>query len=142
MNWGHKITLAFIAFAAFIFYIVIGSFRQNVDLVTDDYYAQEIAYETKMRQKANFKALTSKPSILVSPKAITINFNGNHVEAGNIHFYHPSREIFDQNLEIDLNTEGKQTVSREQLVAGLYRVNLTWTGEGKEYFHQETIFVR
>ena len=142
MNWGHKITLSFIAFAAFIIYMVVGAFRQNVDLVTDDYYAQEIAYEAKMIKKANFNKLESKPKVVANKGGISLDFFENKVENGSVYFYHPSREIFDQTIDLKLDDKGRQNIPRGNLVAGLYRINLQWTSDGKEYFHQETIFIQ
>lgn len=142
MNWGHKITLSFIAFAAFIIYMVVGAFNRDIDLVTDDYYAKEIAYESKMRQKANYNQLVVKPEVVAHKDEVIIDFKELNVESGEIHFYHPSREIFDQNLDLNLDHEGKQKIDRKLLTAGLYRANLTWQAGGREYFHQQTIFIQ
>ena len=38
MNWGKGVTIAFVLFVGFIMFMVVGAFRQNFDLVADDYY--------------------------------------------------------------------------------------------------------
>ena len=61
---------------------------------------------------------------------------------GEIHFYHPARKDFDKRFPIARNEEGIQEITKSQLVKGLYRVNLTWTSNGKDYFQQENIFIQ
>ena len=49
-NWGYKITVFYLVFIAGIMYLVIQSSRQKMDLVTTDYYAQELKYQDKIDQ--------------------------------------------------------------------------------------------
>lgn len=141
MNWGHKITLAFVAFVAFIMYMVVVAFQQDIDLVSDDYYAQEISYQDKMQQKANYNALTDVPTVKVLGDKVEWNFPGTSAVEGTVYFYHPSKENLDKKVAIDL-TDRKQNLSTSELASGLYRVNLSWKADGKEYFHQESIYVQ
>ncbi|MEQ9230499.1 MAG: FixH family protein [Cyclobacteriaceae bacterium] len=141
MNWGHKITLAFILFAAFILYMVVKAFQQDIDLVAPDYYAQEIAFQGKMQQQANLQDLGERVELTIRSNEIEIEFPS-EITTGEIHFYHPSRSIFDKKMEIKLDESNKQLIERSELVLGSYRVKLTWTADGKEYFQQETIFLK
>ena len=42
MNWGHKIIIVFVVFAAGILTLVTKSMRTRVDMVTPDYYGEEL----------------------------------------------------------------------------------------------------
>ena len=53
MNWGHKIVMTFIVFAAIIISMVVISMRQDVSLVAADYYKQELAYTEQMNKLEN-----------------------------------------------------------------------------------------
>ena len=57
-NWGYKIVLVYCVFVAGILYLVVQSSRQQMDLVTDDYYAQEIKYQEKIDQSKRASALS------------------------------------------------------------------------------------
>ena len=57
-NWGYKIVLVYSVFVAGILYLVVQSSRQQMDLVTDDYYAQEIRYQEKIDQSKRASALS------------------------------------------------------------------------------------
>ena len=45
LNWGHKLTIVFIAFAAFIFFLIYKTTQSHFDLVSKDYYKDELAYQ-------------------------------------------------------------------------------------------------
>ena len=48
MNWGHKIIAVYVVFIAGMIFLVFKSSRQNIELVTEDYYAKELVYQQKI----------------------------------------------------------------------------------------------
>ena len=48
MNWGYKILMVYVIFIAGILLLVFKSSSQNQDLVTEDYYEQELKYQQKI----------------------------------------------------------------------------------------------
>ncbi len=53
MNWGKSIVLVFIVFAGFIGAMIYQMCRQRIDLVRDDYYQSEIAYQQQINRLTN-----------------------------------------------------------------------------------------
>ena len=45
MNWGYKIMLAYVVFIAGILFLVFKSSSQKVELVTENYYEQELKFQ-------------------------------------------------------------------------------------------------
>jgi hypothetical protein len=142
MNWGHKIALSFILFAAFIMYMVVRAFQEDIDLVSEDYYAQEIKHEDKMRQIANFNELETQVELKQLADQISFTFPKQSEASGQIHFYHTSRKIFDKSYAIGLDENFQQRISKSDLAQGSYRVKITWLADGKEYFQQHQLFVQ
>ena len=144
MNWGVKVTIAFVLFAGFILYMVVRSFQQNIDLVSDTYYLEEINYQDRIDQKANLTALGEKAMISqVSSDNVLIEFPTAHADAtGQIHFYHVSRDIFDKRFQVETDSLARQSVGVGKLVAGRYRVKLSWTAVGKDYHQESEIFIK
>ncbi|WP_421765114.1 FixH family protein [Ekhidna sp.] len=140
MNWGHKIVIAFVLFAAFIGYMVVRAFQEDFDLVAEDYYAQEINYQQKLNKLSN--TAEAGKSVLVKQKGgeVILTFP-DKVATGNIHFYHPSRKIFDRTFKIAL-TDQVQKIKRSELVAGNYRVNITWNTDDQDFYQQSTIYIQ
>lgn len=141
MNWGNRIVVVFILFASFIGYMVIKAFQEDIDLVSEDYYAQEINYQNKLNSLAN--AAEDDKSVLVKQMGgqILIEFPETRA-SGKIHFYHPSRKIFDRIFEIDLSHGNIQKIDRSELIAGNYRININWKANNTDYFQQSKIFIQ
>ncbi len=140
MNWGYRIVVAFVLFAAFIGYMVVKAFQEDFDLVTEDYYAQEINYQEKMVKLANAESSGKKIEIKQEAKKLIFTYPVQSI-TGTIQFYHPSREIFDKTFEIALQ-EGSQEISKEDLVPGNYRININWREGEKDYLQESKIFIR
>ena len=141
MNWGNKIVLAFVLFATFIGYMVVKTFQQDIDLVAEDYYAQEINYQEKLNMLANADKHDKKVVVKQMGDQILLTFPDNEV-AGTIHFYHPSRKLFDRTFEIDLSDKNIQKIDRSELIAGSYRVNISWQEGNEDYFQQSKIYIQ
>ena len=63
MNWGWKITLLYISFAAGILTLVFLSINQKIDLVDKNYYERELVHQSRLDQQKNYAALEKKWSL-------------------------------------------------------------------------------
>lgn len=140
MNWGNKIALAFLCFAAFIGYMVVKAFQEDFDLVAEDYYAQEINYQQKLEKLANTESSGKHVTIAQQQDRLVIHFPDKEA-TGTIHFYHPSRKQFDKLFDIAL-VKGTQTVAKKDLIPGNYRVNINWQAGGKAFLQESKIFIQ
>ncbi|MEM9339000.1 MAG: FixH family protein [Bacteroidota bacterium] len=139
MNWGNKIALSFIAFAAFILFMVIKAFHQDFDLVSEDYYAREMNYEKQLIQQANLRKLGDKVEVQQLAGQVTFTFpSKQEIEEGEIHFYHPSRKMYDKRIKV---STGKLMINHNSLVPGNYHVNIAWTVDGIHYLQKEKLFI-
>ncbi len=140
MNWGNKIVLAFVCFAAFIGYMVTKAFQEDFDLVAEDYYAQEINYQQKLVKKANTREFGQVVEIQQGREYVLLDF-ADVKATGTIQFYHPSREIFDKTYDIEL-VGGVQKIAKQDLVPGNYRININWTTNGHDFLQESKIFLQ
>ncbi|MFT7030901.1 MAG: hypothetical protein ACI83W_001674 [Marinoscillum sp.] len=142
-NWGTGIVIAFALFITFITYIVIQGFRQNIDLVSDTYYLEELHFQDRITQKSNLA--NSGLNLQVSQDQANIvvtfprEFSGSE---GKIYFYHPSRELFDKTYEIALSADQSQVISKEDLIQGHYKVKVEWVANEVPYFQEMALLVR
>ena len=136
MNWGKKITIAYLAFVALIVTMVVVSVRQKVDLVSADYYAKELNYQSDLNKLNNAKALSSQLKCLVLDNALQIQFpaeQSSSIISGKIFIYKPSDNKSDR-------TNGIQVLPTSSYSKGMYRVIVDWTVDGKD-FQSESIVV-
>jgi hypothetical protein len=142
-NWGYKIAVFYLVFIAGIMFLVIQSSRQKIDLVTEDYYAQEIKYQEKIDQSKRADGLSEPIRFDVSEKGILIRFpkefSGKKI-TGNVQLYYPADEKKD--LNADLQTDQNQfllPIPANQ--SGMHILKLNWEAEGLSYYFEEPIFM-
>ncbi len=146
MNWGHKITIAFIFFGVFIISLVTVCVRQDFYLVSPDYYQKELAYEVEMVRTQNTLALPEKPQIaLVNDKRslelIFPNELKDDIKGGKVLFFRPSNARKDFTEAINLDQQGQQQFDVTSMERGFWRIELTWQDGGKEYQLEKKIFL-
>ena len=109
INWGTGIVLAFIGFISFIMYFIISmnvDDKYNYDLVTEDYYAEELAYQEDIDKLKNSKDLTENISFTKSDEGLIISFPKNidfNKISGQVFLYRPSNKHLDFDTAISLS---------------------------------------
>ncbi|NID10699.1 FixH family protein [Fibrivirga algicola] len=137
MNWGKSIVLVFIVFAGFIGSMVYLMVSQRVDLVREDYYQDEIAYQKQIDRVARTARLSRAPALAldVNRQQIALNLPAGW-EKGKLTFYRPSDSLKDQTIQLVSN---QQTVSTAGLITGIWRAQLSWSANGEDYYYEQTL---
>jgi hypothetical protein len=142
-NWGYKIVLVYCVFVAGIMYLVIQSSRQQMDLVTDDYYAQEIKYQEKIDQSKRASALSEPIRFQLTEAGIEVDFpkefNGKKI-IGSALVYYPANEKKDFSVSIN-TTQGKILISIPDKRSGMHILKINCEVEGVSYYFEETVFL-
>lgn len=142
MNWAMKITITMILFAGILATMVVVCMRQDIFLVADDYYAQEIQYQGRINEINNYNALETALNINYKKANKTADFvipQGNESTKGTIVFFRPSDARFDFEQTIALDSNGQQQLDLSGKVPGLWKVKVAWTDNGTAYFTEQTI---
>ncbi len=139
MNWGHKIAAVYISFALFMIFLVVMAFRQNFDLVADDYYAQEIAYQGRIDQMNNAKEKDYMVTAEQDTEKLTLRFP---VPATNVkvHIFRPSDEGMDLRQSSETSTT-ELTFLRKDLSTGKYLAKVEWQAEGETYYEEKILII-
>ncbi|MCG6959238.1 MAG: FixH family protein [Ignavibacteriaceae bacterium] len=143
-NWGTGIFISYSVFMLLTIITAVYFMNQDVSLVTDDYYQQELKYQDQIDKIERTNALSEKPAIDFDGLGVNISFPKLLIEknvVGKIHFYRPSDPGLDFALPISLNSEGIQLISTKQLAAGYWRLKLNWMMNGKEYYNEKAIII-
>ncbi|HEX5171018.1 MAG TPA: FixH family protein [Cyclobacteriaceae bacterium] len=141
MNWGNWIVVSFVLFAAFIATLVTVCVRQDISLVTRDYYKEELVYQSQLDRMNNAAKLERKPVIsVVKNESLRVEFNpSDEIQHGALQLFCPSNDRFDRQFEIASSSGNKLFFPITNLQKGMYRAKLTWTMKGKEYYMEEVI---
>lgn len=137
MNWGHGLTITFIAFAGLMIFMTVKSFQQNIDLVTPEYYREELAYQQRINEIKN-AAGAQQVSITEMDDAFVLDFPSNPKE-GYLHFYRPSDQSLDKYY--NLTASKNETISSEGLVSGYYILKLHWSDQDQAFYQEKGVVI-
>ena len=143
MNFGGRIVVLYLSFVALIVTLVVMSYGQKVELVSDDYYSQEMKFQDKIDAINNEKSLVGSIHHSINGNEITLiadsSLLSNDFE-GSIHFFRPSDSSKDIQLKMNF-VNNTQAIDSKQLIHGAYKLQLSWTSNQKKYFKEEVIFI-
>lgn len=139
MNWGTRIAIGYGAFVVFIMALVFMAFRQDFDLVADDYYEQEIAYQGRIDQMTNAQDDKQKVDIVKTDSSYELAFSST-VNDVKVHIFRPSDDTKDIVME-ESEVASNLAIPSNQLIPGKYLVKVEWKVDEKTYFQEQTLFV-
>jgi len=144
INWGTGIVLAFIGFISFIMYFIITMNVNNKyshDLVTEDYYAEELNYQNDINKLTNANNLNQKITYKKSAEGLIINFP-NDIDftkiKGKVFLYRPSNKQLDFDTAISLS-KPYLLIPDNRLVDGRWNIKIDWKFNNQSYLYKETI---
>lgn len=132
------ITFFTLAILGCVGFVVFCSLHPS-ELVAEDYYEQEIRYQSQLDQMERVRASGSLASIQYNPdlKLITISIpesQGQPQPAGKVELYRPSSANLDQSVKLDVDGQGSQQIDAGSLQPGLWKVKVTWSAGGKDFY--------
>lgn len=138
MNWGNKLVVVFVAFALFMGYMVYRALSTKYDLVSKDYYKDELRYQERIDGVKNAFALDS---VTISQDASTIQIklpkeHKGYAVKGEVLFYCITDDSKDFKLPLQVDSSATQVVMKKQLQKAPYQVKLNWQ-VGKDAFYNE-----
>lgn len=142
MNWGKSVVLAFILFAVFIGVLVTVCVRQDISLVSRDYYNEELDYQAKIEGARNVGQLSHQPEIILTEgQSLQVKFDFHELESGKLVLYSPADIAEDKIFKIERTTSPLQTFSTGSLKKGNYKVKMIWTMNGKDFYFEKSIYI-
>ncbi|MFC2176416.1 FixH family protein [Bacteroidota bacterium] len=139
MGWGWRIAIFYGSFVVLMVGMVILAFQQDFDLVADDYYEQEVAYQGRIDQLTNAKNDSQKVVVSNVNGAIQLSF-AVPAQDVKIHFFRPSDDTMDFKLE-QPNIDSNLAVPITRFSKGKYLVKVEWKYNGKTYFQEDNLFI-
>lgn len=140
MNWGKWIIASFILFAVFIATLVYISVSQDINLVTKNYYEEELAYQDQIDRMQNTKSLEVLPTIVIENGILQLQYDDlPRISAGKIDLFRPSDAQLDQKFELARTEDTSVQFQLTSLKKGLYKARFSWEMNGKGYYYEKII---
>lgn len=139
MNWGNGIVLVFVVFVALMATMVTICMKQDdLHLVTDNYYEEEIRYQDHIDKVINSQESEKEAlSFDAGSKVLTLNLPIG--AKGELHLFRPSDARMDRKISVDILKKDVNTVNLHELETGYWRVKLTWQEDGQGFFEEKKI---
>ncbi len=141
-NWALGVTILYGGFALFMVGFLVVSTFHKVDLVEDNYYDKEIAYQNHIDKVKRTKALTHPLVWKRTASSLQFQFPKELPEvSGTIKLYRPSDSAHDVIVKIKPDGDGRQEFSIKGLEKGLWRMQADWRSGSETYYNEEIIFI-
>ena len=143
LNWGYKIAIVYLLFVAGIIYLVVQASRQNIDLVTENYYAEEIQYQERIDEKNNTQSLSAPLEINVQHGVLTVSFPqefAQKVLKGEVQLYCPSPST-PSSLSAQSTENNRMKISLPEQNQGFHQLKVKWEAEGVKYYFEKNLML-
>lgn len=122
--------VAFVAFAVFIASLVTVCVREDVSLVSKQYYRDELKYNDQQARLQRTAGLVRPPSVQVANGEVIVTF-AEAIAHGSLSLQRPSQTQLDRTFSLD--TVPVQRFLPDRWEPGLYRATLEWSVAGVDY---------
>lgn len=141
-NWGYKLLVTYVAFVGLMGYLVYRCVTTNFDLVTPEYYKDELAYQQVINGTVNANALSSPVAVVTGGQYITIRLPKemhNQKVKGMAWFYCPSDARRDKKIPLKMDSDAVQEIPLREILPGHYTVKIAWDSNNAHYYTEQHI---
>jgi len=145
-NWGTGLVIFFIIFVSTLFFILYKSTQYDNALVIDNYYEEDINYQSHYDKKQNTADLKEKLKIDYDASANTVlfSFPADTISpaAGTIWMYNPVQKSQDKTVPFAVDENMNFTLLLGNVSKGRLKLKIDWTQGGKEYYMEEELLIQ
>jgi hypothetical protein len=144
--WPVGIIAACALFVAGTAGLIALACSQKVDLVSKDYYEQELRFQSQIDRAERTRRTAGQASIAYDParQCITVSLPPGHVHGnvwGSVQLYRPSAAGMDRAVKLDPDASGVQRLDAAGLAPGLWKIRLSWTVDHQDYYLENQVIV-
>ena len=140
--WPLGIVLVFVLLIGGLATAVTIACTHRDYLVSENYYEQELNFQSRMEAAVRAEKSGAKISGEVSGGKIFIHLPAVQLAqklSGQIELYRPSAPELDQQRALQPAADGTQSVDVSKLAAGAWAVRVSWNAAGENYFLEQKI---
>lgn len=144
MNWGNKLVVVFIVFGAFIGYLVYRAVTTKYDLVSKDYYKDELRYQDKLDRIKNASTI-SEVKLSQDADAVIIQLpqeQKGFAITGDVFFYCITDDRKDYHSTLQVDSTNQQIFLKKTLQKGPYQLKINWQLGKELYYFEKKILIQ
>jgi len=145
--WMWGLTTTIIVFVLFFIGFAVWTFQDDVELVYDNYYEKDVVFEQQIKRVARTQALPIKPTLTYdhTREILDVTFPlalGHSPSEGKVLMFRPANLHQDRTFPLTLVGDSLQTIELPEMDPGLWRIKLSWTSGGEEYYLEQALMVQ
>jgi hypothetical protein len=145
-QWPMGIAIIYAIFVLLLVAFAVFSRFQSVDLVTEDYYDQEIQYQQQINRIDLAQSLSQPVNWMYNKQngSLTVQFPPeiDPIKVkGKILFFRPSDAKQDKLVALNLSSDGTQLISTKNLTPGYWKIKIFWQIDKNEYYKEGILVV-
>lgn len=140
MSWGNKLVIVFVVFAALMATLVYKAVNTKFELVTKDYYKDELRYQDKIDGAAN-AAVAGNITIVQDNATVILQLPlslSSYTAEGEAWFYCKTDASRDRRIPVKIRN-GKYCFNVSKFDKDSYELKLQFTCDGKKYYYTSNI---
>lgn len=142
ISWGYKIMFVYLFFVAGIVFLVFKATNEKFDLVTKNYYDEELKYQQVIDNATNAAKLSAPVTVEKKEGKLSIRFPEEMKDKKKVvdfYLYYPADAKKDFRKTIELyDVEFSQDLPAG--IKGMYQLKLLWDTENVKYYHEQKIY--
>lgn len=144
--WPAGIIATFVIFISATVWLVVFTAGHRMDLVSPDYYEQEIRHQARLDGAGRALALPQRARVELNADGRSLRIvlppdQARLQPQGRIELYRPSAAGKDRTEILRLDATGAQSLDTATLLPGLWKVRVHWTAAGEGYFMDESVII-
>lgn len=144
--WPYAIIGFFVVFVSVTVGLVVLSVRNRSELVSTDYYEQELRYQGRMDSASRADAQRTPVAISYETNLhrLTLTLPAEHAAlkpTGTVMFYRPSSAGLDHETPLNVDAQGRQQLDTAKLQPGLWKLRINWKAGESEFSHDQGVVV-
>lgn len=144
MNWGHKITLVILIFIISMLVMVFIAFKQNNEMMDDNYYEKEIKYQSLIDAAHNLNAVSDEVILIKTPNGLQLKIPvvlKSDFKNGKIEFLSNNDHGKDKLLNFLPDSSGLFFINKSAISPGSYKVRIAWDNNNKSYYREQNLIL-
>jgi hypothetical protein len=143
MSWGYKILAMYGAFMLLIGALVFGSYQQDVNLVSKDYYQREIEFQEVIDGRNNLQKISAQPEILILEDVLEVQLPEGTAELKNLEIWFYNAAIPAADIKYNEASTAKRTFSfpLTPVHKGTYHLKIKWMENDLPYYFDKEMSI-